>query len=85
MAKVRNEEVTANIYESIAMYLQEVFDGANEYPISDMVSAILDKVLDYMDKHFKVELYTDDEDTVIDDYVIIAVKHVIEEKLFSDD
>lgn len=85
MAKVRNEEVTANIYESIAMYLQEVFDGANEYPISDMASAIFDKVLNYMDKHFKVELYTDDEDTVIDDYVIIAVKHVMEEKLFSDD
>jgi len=85
MAKVRNGEVTANIYESVAMYLQEVFDGANEYPISDIADAILDKVLNYMDKHFKVELYTDDEDTVIDDYVIIAVKHVMEEKLFSDD
>lgn len=84
MAKVRNKKVTANIYESITMYFQEVFDGVNEYPISDIADSIFDKVLNYMDKHFKVKLYTDDEDTVIDDYVIIAVKHVMEEKLLSD-
>ena len=35
MANERNSKVTANIYESIAMYLQEVFDGTNENPMSN--------------------------------------------------
>lgn len=83
MANKRNKEVTANIYESIAMYLQEVFDGSNENPMSELADAILDDVLNYMDTHFKVKNYTDDENTVIDDYVVRAVKHVIEEKILS--
>ena len=83
MANERNGKVTANIYESIAMYLQEVFDGSNESPMSELADAILDDVLNYMDTHFKVKNYTDDENTVIDDYVVRAVKHVIEEKILS--
>lgn len=83
MANERNIKVTANIYESIAMYLQEVFDGSNENPMSELADAILDDVLNYMDIHFKVKNYTDDENTVIDDYVVRAVKHVIEKKIMS--
>lgn len=83
MANERNVKVTANIYESIAMYLQEVFDGSNENPMSELVDAIFDDVLNYMDIHFKVKNYTDDENTVIDDYVVRAVKHVIEKKILS--
>ena len=83
MANERNSKVTANIYESIAMYLQEVFDGSNENPMSELADAILDDVLNYMDIHFKVKNYTDDENTVIDDYVVRAVKHVIEKKIMS--
>ena len=83
MANERNIKVTANIYESIAMYLQEVFDGSNENPMSELADAILDDVLNYMDIHFKVKNYTDDENTVIDDYVVRAVQHVIEEKILS--
>lgn len=83
MANEKNIKVTANIYESIAMYLQEVFDGSNENPMSELADAILDDVLNYMDIHFKVKNYTDDENTVIDDYVVRAVKHVIEKKILS--
>ena len=83
MANERNSKVTANIYESIAMYLQEVFDGSNENPMSELADAIFDDVLNYMDIHFKVKNYTDDENTVIDDYVVRAVKHVIEKKIMS--